>query len=179
MCSQKVYVCIITYARQKTFLSIPISYSREFFRPSRFQTTFVVQRRKCRHCSKPHIYHWRLTVMFAYLTIIEPHRDKTNKMACAPSEDSDQPGHPPSVSRVFPVRLKKARILSYPLRAQRMLTLGGCPGWSESSLGAHAILLVLSWGGSFYTFSSNIALHYFFSDFRSLQPHLRSRTYCN
>ena len=23
-----------------------------------------------------------------------PHRDKTNKMACAPSEDSDQPGHP-------------------------------------------------------------------------------------
>ena len=24
-----------------------------------------------------------------------------------------------------------------------------CPGWSESLLGAHAILLVLSWGGSF------------------------------
>ena len=24
----------------------------------------------------------------------EPHRDKTNKMACAPSEFSDQPGHP-------------------------------------------------------------------------------------
>ena len=23
--------------------------------------------------------------------------DKTNKMACAPSEDSDQPGHPPSL----------------------------------------------------------------------------------
>ena len=25
----------------------------------------------------------------------------------------------------------------------------GYPGWSDSSLGAHAILLVLSWGGSF------------------------------
>ena len=25
----------------------------------------------------------------------------------------------------------------------------GCPGWSESSLGPHAILLVLSWGGSY------------------------------
>ena len=25
----------------------------------------------------------------------EPHRDKTNEMACAPSEDSDQPGDPP------------------------------------------------------------------------------------
>ena len=33
----------------------------------------------------------------------EPHRDKTNKMACAPSEDSDQPGHPPSLIRVFAV----------------------------------------------------------------------------
>ena len=34
----------------------------------------------------------------------EPHRDKTNKMVCAPSEDSDQPGHPPSLIRVFAVR---------------------------------------------------------------------------
>ena len=24
---------------------------------------------------------------------IEPHRDKTNEMACVPSKDSDQPGH--------------------------------------------------------------------------------------
>ena len=27
-----------------------------------------------------------------------------------------------------------------------LITLGGCPGWSESSLGANTILLVLSWG---------------------------------
>ena len=27
--------------------------------------------------------------------ICEPPHDKTNKMACAPSEDSDQPGHLP------------------------------------------------------------------------------------
>ena len=55
-------------------------------------------------------------------SIIEPHRDKTNKMACAPSEDSDQPGHSPSLLiRVFAARLKKARILSYPLIAQRRL----------------------------------------------------------
>ena len=32
-----------------------------------------------------------------------PH-DKTNKVACAPSKDSDQPGHPPSLIRVFAVR---------------------------------------------------------------------------
>ena len=30
-----------------------------------------------------------------------------------------------------------------------LIRLGGCPGWSESSLGAHAILLVLSQGGSY------------------------------
>ena len=29
--------------------------------------------------------------------IYEPPHDKTNKMACAPSEDSDQPGHPPNL----------------------------------------------------------------------------------
>ena len=35
---------------------------------------------------------------------------------------------------------------------QQRLRSAWCPGWSESSLGAHAILLVLSWGSSF-TFS--------------------------
>ena len=30
-----------------------------------------------------------------------------------------------------------------------LIRLGGCPGWSESLLGTHAISLVLSWGGSF------------------------------
>ena len=81
----------------------------------------------------------------------EPWHDKTNKMACAPSRDSDQPGHPPSLIRVFAVRKKKAWVLSYPFSAlRRLIRLGGCPGWSESLLGAHAILLVLSWGNSFY-----------------------------
>ena len=56
-----------------------------------------------------------------YLQSNEQHRDKTNKMACAPSEDSDQPGHPPRLIRVFAIRLKKARTLSYPLSAQRRL----------------------------------------------------------
>ena len=51
----------------------------------------------------------------------EPPRDKTNKVACAPSEDFGQPGHLPSLIRVFPVRMKKAWILSYPLSAQQRL----------------------------------------------------------
>ena len=37
----------------------------------------------------------------------EPPHDKTNKMACAPSEDSDQPGHPPSLIRIFAVAWRK------------------------------------------------------------------------
>ena len=48
----------------------------------------------------------------------EPPHNKTNKMACAPSEDSDQPGHLPSLIRVFAVRMKKAWVLSYTLSAQ-------------------------------------------------------------
>ena len=44
-----------------------------------------------------------------------PH-DKTNKVASVPSEDSNQPGHPPSLIRVFAVRTKKAWVLSYPLQ---------------------------------------------------------------
>ena len=51
-------------------------------------------------------------------------------MACPPSEDLDQPGRPPSLLRVFAVRMKKAWVLSYPLSE--------CPGWSESSLGAQS-----------------------------------------
>ena len=34
----------------------------------------------------------------------EPQHYKTNKMACGPSEDSDQPGHSPSLIRIFAVR---------------------------------------------------------------------------
>ena len=37
----------------------------------------------------------------------EPPHDKTNKMTFAPSEDSDEPGHPPSLNRVFALRMKK------------------------------------------------------------------------
>ena len=47
----------------------------------------------------------------------QPH-DKTNKMTCTPSEDSDQSGHQPSLIRVFAVRMKKAEVPSYPLSAQ-------------------------------------------------------------
>ena len=70
----------------------------------------------------------------------EPPHDKTNKMSFASSEDSDQPGHPPSLIRVFAVRMKKGWIHSYPLSAQRRL----CSDWADaqadlSSLGAQSL----------------------------------------
>ena len=55
------------------------------------------------------------------ITVIEPPHDKTNKIACAPRGDSDQPGHLPSLIRVFAVHLKKAWVLGYPLSTQRRL----------------------------------------------------------
>ena len=54
-------------------------------------------------------------------TLNKPAHDKTNTMTCAPNEDSDQPGHPPSLIEVFAVRMKKAWFLSYLLIAQRRL----------------------------------------------------------
>ena len=62
------------------------------------------------------------------LILIEPSHDKTNKMACAPSGDSDQPEHPPSLIRVFDVRIKQTWVLSYPLSAQR----GLCSDWADA-----------------------------------------------
>ena len=46
---------------------------------------------------------------------------QNQQCGCAPSKDSDQPGHPPSLIRIFAVRSKKAWVLSYPLSAQRRL----------------------------------------------------------
>ena len=49
--------------------------------------------------------------------IYEPNPDKTNKMACVPSEVSDQPGRPPRLIRVFAVH-SVAKDLSF-LHADR------------------------------------------------------------
>ena len=49
--------------------------------------------------------------------LLEPVHNKTYKMACVPSEDSDKHGHLPSLIKVFAVHMKKACVLSYPLRA--------------------------------------------------------------
>ena len=52
---------------------------------------------------------------------IKPQHNKTNKMTCAPSEGSDQPGWMPRLIRVFAVRMKKCWDIGYPESAQRRL----------------------------------------------------------
>ena len=68
---------------------------------------------------------WILTSNVWFATCIhqitfEPQHDKTNNMACVPSEDSGQPGQPPNLIRVFAVHME-SWVLSYPLSAQRGL----------------------------------------------------------
>ena len=86
---------------------------------------------------------------------------------CAPSADSDQPGHSPSLIRVFAVRMKKAWVLSYPLSAQRrLIRLVGCPGWSESSLCAQP-----------HCWFCHIAAHYGCTPKLSIQYQTRGEEY--
>ena len=71
-------------------------------------------------------------------------------MTCTPSENSDQSGIRPAWS-VFAIHLIRVWFLSYSYSAQRrLIRLGGCPGWSESSLCVQVILLVLSCRGSIF-----------------------------
>ena len=37
-------------------------------------------------------------MLYEHVHVFDPPHDKTNKMTCAPSEDSDQPGHPSAQS---------------------------------------------------------------------------------
>ena len=95
----------------------------------------------------------------------EPPHDKTNNMACAPSEDSDQPGHPPSLIRVFAVRMKKYWVLSYPLSAQQRLWSDWADAQADLSLRwAHISLCwVLSWGGSFNVVTKRLMIQQVFT----------------
>ena len=52
-------------------------------------------------------------------------------MTSAPIEDSDQPEHPPSLIRVFAVRMNIPWVLSYPFSTQRR-------PWSDCAMGGSA-----------------------------------------
>ena len=87
------------------------------------------------------IRHWKIG-KFLY----EPRHDKTNKVSVPPAK-TDQPGHPPSLIRVFAVCMKKAWVLSYPLSAQRRLWSDWADAQADLSLRwahAHFVGFVMS-----------------------------------
>ena len=77
--------------------------------------------------------------------------NKTNKMACALSEDSDQPGHLPSLNRVFTACMKKHWVLSYVMSTQWRLWSDWADAQADLSLRwAHSRFVALSWGNSMW-----------------------------
>ena len=62
-------------------------------------------------------------------------------MICAPSENPGQSGHPPSLIRVFAGRMKNHWAFYLPKKrtTKTLIRLGGCSGWSESSLDAQLL----------------------------------------
>ena len=98
----------------------------------------------CCNCS------WRvLTYQTSGVILFEPEHKKTNKMTCVPSKDLDQPGHLPSLIRVFIVHLKLGPWATLKALHKDSDQMCWCPRWSESSLGAQVTLLVLSYSSSF------------------------------
>ena len=70
--------------------------------------------------------------MFLFVrTPTEMSRLMTKRNDCAPSEDSDQPGHPPSLIRVFAVRMKKAWMPIWNSQNCNMFPLAFDAGWLQ------------------------------------------------
>ena len=97
------------------------------------------------------------TVISKQLIIIEPRHDKTNKMTCVQRRLRCQPRHQSSLIRVFALRfmgiVKDQMLLAdsedeQTVRMPKDWPESSLGGWSESSLGAQVILLVLSCCGS-------------------------------
>ena len=63
-------------------------------------------------------------------------------MNCAPSKDSDQPGHSPSLIRIFAVRMKKPYVLNYPLSAKVILLILSCCGSNANAQPADMSLVM-------------------------------------
>ena len=70
----------------------------------------------------------RITFRGCHFDVMSRLMTKSTKCPVRPAK-TDQPGHPPSRIRVFVVRMKKHKGLSYHLSPQwRLIRLGGCPG---------------------------------------------------
>ena len=89
------------------------------------------------------LWKWSLTRKMSRLMT------KTNKIARAPSEDPDQPGHPPSLIRDLLSAWRSVRSLAtYWVHSEDSDQTGRMPRLISAFAWRTVILLVLSWGGS-------------------------------
>ena len=72
-------------------------------------------------------------ILWGFGSLNELQHDKTNKMICGPSKDSDQPGHMPRLIWVFAVHfMGRLRTECFFIQAVKtVIRLDGCLGWSE------------------------------------------------
>ena len=102
------------------------------------------------------LYNWPVH-FYRLWKMNEPQHEKFNKMTCAPSEDSDKPGRPPSLIIAINVRMKKPWVLIATHWAPREDPWDWMDGQADLSLRwAHRyILLVLSCFGSSWPYVSS------------------------
>ena len=106
------------------------------------------------------LYNEAVTIYMYYNVMYTEFKMKSFKLQwqnqqndCAPSDDSDQPGHLPSLIRVFAVRMKKAWVLSYPFSAERRLWSDWADAQADLSLcwaHTHFVGFVMLWLNFFY-----------------------------
>ena len=95
--------------------------------------------------------------LFSMLFVIDECDRKLSDLSCLMTKPSKWPLRPAKISlSIHPVWFESSlcaqwvRNQAFFIRTvNTLIRLGGCPGWSESSLDAQTLFLVLSWGGSY------------------------------
>ena len=67
------------------------------------------------------VYFSKHDIITLKIRLIEPLHDKTSDLDFASSEDPDQPGHPPTLIRVFTVRMKNLNLNLNSLLVKRQI----------------------------------------------------------
>ena len=112
--SWTVYVHLTWIVTKKFLNSFQLDISGTFQENKRLLYVNVINIMIGTRCKKLH----KMDVV-SNAKMSEDMRNQQNE--CAPSKDSDQPGHLPSLTKVFAIRMKKPWVLSYQLSAQRRL----------------------------------------------------------
>ena len=118
--------------------------------------------------SVPMFFYWnspnyfRFPNLWSFIAVFEPWQDKTCLWEFPTRPDTNRPGQPQKLARVFKISAVASRdiILFKQWTTKALIRLCECAGWSELLLFAYDIRHIFLWLGSFI------------SDFRLLIQHL-------